>query len=57
GRFEDEIDTQVSAHGEVHSQGSQPGDQLGVFSAAKILTDAEWDDILSRVAADEDLVK
>ncbi|GJU80478.1 hypothetical protein Tco_1282843 [Tanacetum coccineum] len=39
GRFEDETDTQVSAHGEAHSQGSQPEDQLGVFSAAKILAD------------------
>ncbi|GJW40246.1 hypothetical protein Tco_0066091 [Tanacetum coccineum] len=41
GRFEDETDTQVSAHGEAHSQGSQPEDQLGVFSAAKILTDVD----------------
>ncbi|GJR39136.1 hypothetical protein Tco_1214820 [Tanacetum coccineum] len=40
GRFEDETDTQVSAHGEAHSQGSQPEDQLGVFSAAKVLADA-----------------
>ncbi|GJT77967.1 hypothetical protein Tco_1044692 [Tanacetum coccineum] len=39
GRFEDETDTQVSAHGEAHSQGSQPEDQLGVFSAAKRLVD------------------
>ncbi|GKB35727.1 hypothetical protein Tco_0880669 [Tanacetum coccineum] len=39
GRFEDETDTQVSAHREAHSQGSQPEDQLGVFSAAKILVD------------------
>ncbi|GJU78061.1 hypothetical protein Tco_1275131 [Tanacetum coccineum] len=39
GRFEDETNTQVSAHGEAHSQGSQPEDQLGVFSAAKILAD------------------
>ncbi|GJR01160.1 hypothetical protein Tco_0524144 [Tanacetum coccineum] len=39
GRFEDETDTQVSAHGEAHSQGSQPEDQSGVFSAAKILAD------------------
>ncbi|GJX58420.1 hypothetical protein Tco_0289810 [Tanacetum coccineum] len=31
--------TQVSAHREAHSQGSQPEDQLGVFSAAKILAD------------------
>ncbi|GKC14573.1 hypothetical protein Tco_1011355 [Tanacetum coccineum] len=30
GRFEDETDTQVSAHKEAHSQGSQPEDQLGV---------------------------
>ncbi|GKE52879.1 hypothetical protein Tco_1488035 [Tanacetum coccineum] len=29
----------VSAHGEAHSQGSKPKDQLGVFSAAKILAD------------------
>ncbi|GJZ85981.1 hypothetical protein Tco_0657591 [Tanacetum coccineum] len=40
GRFEDETDIQVSAHGEAHSQGSQPEDQLGVFSAAKVLADA-----------------
>ncbi|GKB86282.1 ribonuclease H-like domain-containing protein [Tanacetum coccineum] len=39
GMFENEIDTQVSAHGEAHSQGSQHEDQLGVFSAAKILAD------------------
>ncbi|GKE41423.1 hypothetical protein Tco_1468707 [Tanacetum coccineum] len=39
GRFKDETDTQVSAHGEAHSQGSQPEDQLGVFSIAKILAD------------------
>ncbi|GJY32170.1 hypothetical protein Tco_0415665 [Tanacetum coccineum] len=39
GRFKDETDTQVSGHGEAHSQGSQPEDQLGVFSAAKILAD------------------
>ncbi|GJY60031.1 hypothetical protein Tco_0459923 [Tanacetum coccineum] len=32
--------TQVSAHGEVHSQEDQPEDQLGVFSAAKVLADA-----------------
>ncbi|GJT08271.1 retrovirus-related pol polyprotein from transposon TNT 1-94 [Tanacetum coccineum] len=29
----------VSAHGEAHSQGSQPEDQLGMFSATKILAD------------------
>ncbi|GJT53886.1 hypothetical protein Tco_0988940 [Tanacetum coccineum] len=32
--------TQVSAHGEAHSQEDQPEDQLGVLSAAKILADA-----------------
>ncbi|GJX11586.1 reverse transcriptase domain-containing protein [Tanacetum coccineum] len=37
GRFKDETDMHVSAHREAHSQGSQPEDQLGVFSAAKIL--------------------
>ncbi|GKD43292.1 hypothetical protein Tco_1267937 [Tanacetum coccineum] len=39
GRFKDETDTQVSAHREAHSQRSQPKDQLGVFSTAKILAD------------------
>ncbi|GJS26115.1 hypothetical protein Tco_0486735 [Tanacetum coccineum] len=38
-RFKDETNTQVSAYGEAHSQGSQPEDQLGVFSVAKILVD------------------
>nr|GFA86463.1 hypothetical protein [Tanacetum cinerariifolium] len=52
GRFDDETNfdggfykvqvtpTQVSAHGEAHSQKDQPEDQLGVLSAAKVLGDA-----------------
>ncbi|GJT03187.1 putative reverse transcriptase domain-containing protein [Tanacetum coccineum] len=48
GRFKDETDTQVSAHGESHSQGSQPEDQLGVLSATKILAGVPRVHIYSR---------
>ncbi|GKB75845.1 hypothetical protein Tco_0942740 [Tanacetum coccineum] len=37
--------TQVSAHGDAHSQEDQPKDQLGVFSTAKVLADAAKENV------------